>query len=272
MSQPRVSIIMAAFNVGSNVILDQAIHSVLHQSLDDFEFLICDDASTDGTYERLLFWQSQDPRIRVFRNDRNRKSAAARNRCLKEAQGKYIAIMDADDACTPNRLQTQVAFLESHLPFSFVGLLGERFYTSPGDRDHPYWFCPAPQPKDFLMTLPFVHASLMFRREALLSVNGYCEDPRAERSEDYDMLLRLYAAGFYGANIRDAVYYIRENADTFQRRKYCYRFKETYVKMTGFSRLGLMPGGFAYAMKPLIVGLFPNGLLEKMKRLYYTRK
>ncbi len=122
------------------------------------------------------------------------------------------------------------------------------------------------------MTLPFVHASLMFRREALLSVGGYKETSRVERNEDYDMLLRMYAKGLCGANTENAVYYIREDENALRRRKYRFRLKETAVKLEGFVRLGLMPKGFVFALKPLVVGLLPMRLLELLKGHYYGRR
>lgn len=272
MKVPLVSVIMAAFNVGDQSVLDLAVTSIVQQDTEDWELLICDDASTDGTYERLLEWERRDSRIRVLRNTYNQKSAKARNRCLLEARGKYVAIMDADDACSSNRLGVQVGFLSAHPQFSFVGVRGERFRKIPGDMDKPYWFCRFPQKKDFLMTLPFVHGSLMFRREALLTVGGYDETSHVERSEDYDMLLRMYAKGFCGANTADAVYYIREDGGTFRRRKYRYRIQEAAVKLKGFASLGLMPKGFVYAVKPLVVGLVPVCFLERLKCHYYGRR
>jgi len=272
MAEPLVTVIMAAFNLGSNQILDLAIESIVKQSMTDWELLVCDDASSDGTYERLIWWEKQERRIHVVRNECNRKAAAARNRCLQQARGKYIAIMDADDACTSNRFDEQVRFLQDNPQVSFVGVRGERFFGEPGDTDKPYWFCREPEAKDFLMTLPFVHASIMFRREAIERVNGYDESGRAERSEDYDMLLRMYAKGLRGANISGATYFIREDEGAFRRRKYRYRLGEMIIKFRGFSALGLMPKGFLFAIKPLIVGLLPLRLLERLKKNYYERR
>jgi len=272
MVTPLVSVIMAVFNVGDPLIWELAIKSIAEQDMDNWELLICDDGSTDGTYERLLEWESKDKRIRVLKNVSNQKAANARNRCLMEARGEYVAIMDADDACGSNRLRTQVDFLVAHPEFSFVGIRGERFQKNRGDMDKPYWFCRFPQKKDFLMTLPFVHGSLMFRRQALLDVGGYDETLCVERSEDYDMLLRIYAKGMRGANTADAIYYIREDEGSFQRRKYRYRIKESMVKLRGFAKLGLMPKGFVYAIKPLVVGLIPVKLLERLKEYYYRQR
>lgn len=272
LDKPLISVLMAAFNVGDTAVLDQAVTSIVQQDMDNWELLICDDGSTDGTYARALEWEKRDNRIHVLRNDRNQKAAKARNRCLMNARGRYIAIMDADDMCSPNRLRIQSGFLDTHPQFNFVGIRGERFQKAPGDMEKPYWFCAVPQREDFLMTLPFVHASLMFRREALFSVDGYDESSRVERSEDYDMLLRMYAEGMRGANIAEAVYYIREDEKTFHRRKYRYRLKETAVKLKGFSRLHLMPRGVVYAIKPLVVGLLPTRFLEWLKGRYYGRR
>jgi len=272
METPLVSVIMAAFNVGDSSILELAIKSIMGQDMADWELLICDDGSTDGTYERLLMWERKDKRIRVLKNVCNQKAAKARNRCLMEALGEYVAIMDADDSCSTNRLRIQVGFLAAHQEFSFVGIRGERFRKEPGDMDKPFWFCHFPRKKDFLMTLPFVHGSLMFRRQALLDVGGYDETCHVERNEDYDMLLRMYAKGMRGANTADAVYYIREDGGTFQRRKYRYRIKESMVKLRGFARLGLMPKGLLFAIKPLVVGLIPVGLMERVKEYYYRRR
>lgn len=270
--KPLVSVLMAAFNVGDPEVLDLAVTSVVRQDMEDWELLICDDGSTDGTGEKAREWERRDGRIRVLRNAGNQKAAKARNRALANAQGDYIAIMDADDACSPNRFRIQSGFLDAHPQFSFVGTRGERFQNIPGDMDKPYWFCTQPQAKDFLMTLPFVHASLMFRRQALLDAGGYDESPRVERSEDYDMLLRMYARGMRGCNTAEAIYYIREDAGTFRRRKYRYRLKEAGVKLRGFSRLHLMPIGLAFAVKPLVVGLLPACFLEWLKGCYYGRR
>ena len=122
------------------------------------------------------------------------------------------------------------------------------------------------------MTLPFVHASIMFRREAILAVSGYADDASVDRSEDYDMLLRMYAQGMRGDNLKDAVYYFREDSSAFRRRKYRYRLKEASVKCRGFSKLDLMPGALPYVIKPLIVGLIPVKVLDALKRRYYGNK
>ena len=264
-SSKFVSVIMAAYNAEETI--EAAIRSILLQTHDNFELIICDDASTDNTWCLMRSLADEDSRIRLIRQEKNRGSAVARNRCLLQAQGEYIAIMDADDLCSENRLAVQASFLEKHREVAFVGLLGEVFHNIPGDCSKCYPYVAKPAAKDFLMTLPFVHASLMFRSTAI--GRGYPEERRALRSEDYAFLMERYAAGLRGENTTDAVYYIREDADTFKRRKYRYRLTEVGVKWKGFSALGLMPKGILFAIKPLIVGLLPPKLLKLLKGKYY---
>lgn len=264
-SSKFVSVIMAAYNAEETI--EAAIRSILLQTHDNFELIICDDASTDNTWCLMRSLADEDSRIRLIRQGKNRGSAVARNRCLSQAQGEYIAIMDADDLCSKNRLAVQVSFLEKHSEIAFVGLMGEIFHGNPGDCHRRYPYIAKPEANDFLMTLPFVHASLMFRSTAI--GRGYPEERRASRSEDYAFLMEKYAAGLRGENIADAVYYIREDAKTFKRRKYRYRLFETNVKWNGFSALGLMPKGILFAIKPLIVGLLPPKLLKLLKGKYY---
>lgn len=267
----RVSIVMAVYNAANRAVLDAAIESIVNQTIAEWELLICDDGSCNDTPKWLNDWRLRDSRIRVFHLERNRGAAYARNRCIREARGSYIAIMDADDVSAPNRLQVQTDFLKRNPQVDFVGLKGRMFEREIGDRQKAYWTCPAPQPRDFRMTLPFVHASLMFRREALEAVGGYRERKWVCRSEDYDMLMRMYAKGMRGVNVEEAVYFIREDAQTFKRRKYRYRVTEMLVKMVGFTHMGLMPAGLVYAVKPLVVGLMPARVVELIKRRYYGK-
>lgn len=267
-----ISVIMAVYNIKNEKMLETSINSILNQTYTDFEFIICDDGSTNNTYKILKKMAGNDNRIKLLRNDINLKASGARNRCLEQVKGEFIAIMDADDYSSPKRLAMQVDFLKGNSEFGFVGSKGEYFeervdYTKGG-----YWFCKLPQKKDFLVTLPFVHASIMFRKDTLLKVNGYSQNKRVTRSEDYDLIMRMYAMGYKGANIYKTLYYIRQDENTFKRRKYRYRINEAIVKYEGFKLLGLMPEGIVFAIKPLIVGLIPINLLNRIKDKYYKRK
>ena len=102
-----VSVIMANFN-GARFLPD-AIESVRNQTLADWELLICDDASTDGSAAIVQRYAARDPRIKLIRNETNLGPAAARNRALSAAKGAWLAIMDSDDIMHPARLKTLIA-------------------------------------------------------------------------------------------------------------------------------------------------------------------
>lgn len=116
---PMVSVVMAAYN--AEAFVAEAIESVLGQTLADLEFLIVDDASTDGTPAIVARYARADRRIRVFRLARNRGTAQARNAALAHARAPFIAICDDDDIQLPQRLACQVEWLQAHPRCMMVG-------------------------------------------------------------------------------------------------------------------------------------------------------
>jgi glycosyltransferase EpsE len=267
----EISVIMAVYNIKDEDILKLSIHSILNQTFHNLELIICDDGSTDCTYEILQTLARTNPRVILIRNETNLKASVARNRCINIATGRFIAIMDADDYSAPDRLEQQRSFLIENSHVAFVGSRGRFFKKSVGEETEDYWYCPSPRPTDFLFTLPFVHASLMFRREVLQDARGYSESKLVIRSEDYDMLMNLYVLGYYGENLDAPLYYIRQDENTYKRRKYRFRINECFVKGKGFWRLGLMPAALPYVLKPLLVGLIPFRLLIFLKKFRLTK-
>jgi len=114
----RLSVVMTVYN--GDRYLQDAIGSVLAQSIADFEFLIVDDASTDRTAEMLAAQQQRDSRIRVLRNSRNLGPYPSLNRALAEARGSIIARQDADDISPPDRFAVQLAAFDSEPNVSLV--------------------------------------------------------------------------------------------------------------------------------------------------------
>lgn len=102
-----VSVIMPTYNCGR--FIREAIDSVLAQTYQSWELLIVDDGSTDDT--QAIVGSYTDERIRYMRNERNTGGALTRNRALREAKGRYIAFLDADDVWLPEKLEKQIAFM-----------------------------------------------------------------------------------------------------------------------------------------------------------------
>jgi GT2 family glycosyltransferase len=190
MPEPIVSIVMAVYN--GEKYLRRAVESILHQTFTDFEFIIVDDGSTDTT--PVILDAYHDPRIVRLRNEKNIGQTRSLNRGLALAGGRYVARMDADDVAYPDRLASQVAFLDTHpeivlLGSSYdvvdsVGSLIERRVAKVGN-------------EALQCTLVrrncFGHGTTMMRRDALVRVGGYYE--RLWSVQDYDLWLRLAEQG-----------------------------------------------------------------------------
>jgi teichuronic acid biosynthesis glycosyltransferase TuaG len=106
---PRVSVITPVWNAEAT--LGQTVASVQAQSFADWEMLIVDDGSTDASLALARALAAQDPRIRVLAQEANAGAAAARNRGIREAAGRFIAFLDADDLWRPEKLARQLAFM-----------------------------------------------------------------------------------------------------------------------------------------------------------------
>ncbi|MBQ8162749.1 MAG: glycosyltransferase [Clostridia bacterium] len=259
----KVSVICGAYNAASCYSFDRSIRSILTQSHSDLELIICDDGSTDDTWERLCEYANGDERIKLLRNEENKGLAYSLNRCIELAEGDLIARHDCDDYSAQDRLEKQMDYLMSHPDIS---LLGTQVYLFD---ENGVWgkerFPLSVENKDFLFVSPYQHGAVMFRREALLRAGGYRVAKETRRAEDYDLFMTMQTFS-RGANMEEYLYYFCEDKSSRKRRKYRYRIDEVRVRLRGFKRLSLMPKGFFYAIKPLIVGLIPSPILEGLKK------
>ncbi len=163
---PKVSIIMGVYNCKDEAQLIKSVDSILNQTVSDFEFLICNDGSSDKTLDELNKIAKKDPRIKILTYDNNMGIHHALNTCLKEAKGEYIARQD-DDLSKPERLKVQLEFLDEYQEYAMVGTCADVF------DDEGMWgefLVPeAPKKEDFLWNSPFMHLTMMMRKTALLS-------------------------------------------------------------------------------------------------------
>src|SRR6185295_9135648 len=117
MTPPQVSVLMSVYN--GEKYLKEAMESILNQSFSDFEFLIFNDSSTDSSREIILSYN--DPRIVLIDNKKNIGLTKTLNKGISLAKGKYIARMDADDVCHPERLNEQVNYLDKNAEVAVCG-------------------------------------------------------------------------------------------------------------------------------------------------------
>lgn len=188
----QVSIALPVYN-GMNFI-EQAVESLLNQSFRDFEIIIIDDGSNDKTPEILKSLAVSDPRIKVFRNQKQEGICNALNKAISYAQGDLIARMDADDIAHPTRLEKQVKQFWSNPNLIVLGtdveLIDEQGKVI-GYRHYPQ------SHNEILASIqnlsPFAHPSVMFRKSAFLKVGGYRK--QYQDAEDYDLWLRMCHLG-----------------------------------------------------------------------------
>lgn len=266
---PLVSVIMGVYNCDSGNMLSNSIQSILNQTFQDLEFIICDDASNDKTYEILQKF-SEDPRVIIIRNEKNLGLASSLNKCLAIAKGKYIARQDADDYSDKERIRLQINFMESNPSYDLIG--SNLRYFNDKEIWGQYSLPQFPQNRDFLFTVPFIHATVIFKAESIKELGGYREGKVTRRCEDYDLFMRMYSAGMRGTNMQEYLYFVREDEAAQKRRRYRYRLDEARIRINGYRKLGLLPIGVLYALKPLVVGLIPVRVLQKLKDYYYKRR
>ena len=168
----------------------QAIESVLAQTFSDFEFIIVDDGSRDGSASIIRDYEALDSRIRFLRLERNQGGADSRNRALAAATGEYIALMDCDDVCLPERLRQQLERLRSRPE---IGVLGAGARAVSADLT-PLYDYDLPEEHALIAFNLFVgsfliHPTAMIRRELLEAVGGY--EPGRRTATDVELWSRL---------------------------------------------------------------------------------
>jgi cellulose synthase/poly-beta-1,6-N-acetylglucosamine synthase-like glycosyltransferase len=199
---PRVSVLLPVRNGEAH--LDEAIGSLAAQTLEDFEVIAIDDGSTDATPEVLGRWAARDARVRIYRQGA-RGIVAALERARTEARAPYLARMDADDVCEPERLSAQLALMESDATLAACGC-GVRYFprafVRDGARRYELWLNAAITPdqiaRELFVECPLAHPTFFLRARALAEIGGYRGVPWPE---DYDVLLRLWAAGWRLAKV-----------------------------------------------------------------------
>ena len=261
-------VIMGIYNEKNRTHVIQAIDSILQQSFTNFEFIICDDGSTNEFYTWLKDVCKRDSRIRLLHNDKNMGLSYTLNRCMEHASGKYYARMDADDISKESRLERQIDFLEEHPEYAIVGCNAE-FIDG-----HGVWgkhsMIEIPQKEDFLRTSVFIHPTVLVRAEVMQQLGGYSTESFALRTEDYELFMRMYSLGYLGYNIQENLFQYREDVQAIAKRKYRYRINEARVRYRGFCDLQIIKGNWLYILKPLIAGAIPIKLTNLYRKHKYS--
>lgn len=245
--------------------LSESIESIIAQTFTDWELIMCDDGSTDDTYDLAMNYSNKHKNITVLRNEKNMGLNYTLNKCLQQASGVYIARMDGDDISLPDRFEKEVALLDGKKDIAIVSTCMEHFDEA-GIWGYNYPKA-NPEPCDFLKGTPFCHAPSMVRKSAYDMVEGYTVDKRLLRVEDYHLWVKMYSKGLRGVNLQEVLYQMRDDRDAAKRRKFKFRINEARVIIKAVDQLGFKKKYYIYALRPLIVGLLPLPFYNLMHRM-----
>ena len=219
MSEPAVSVLLPVRDAGPH--LDACLESLARQTLGGLEVVAVDDGSSDGSGELLEAWAARVPWLQVIHQPPE-GLVAALNFGLAACLGALVARIDADDIAHPRRLELQAAVLEARPEVGVVSCLVRccpRAGVAEGFALYEEWLnglrTHEQMARERFVESPLAHPSVMVRREVLRSADGYrdCGWP-----EDYDLWLRLFAAGTRFAKVERPLHFWREHPDRLTRR------------------------------------------------------
>lgn len=256
-SQPLISVIMGIYNCADT--LAESLDSLLAQTYQNFEIVMCNDGSTDNTFEVAQQYKDKYPdKIVLIENEKNMGLNFTLNHCLDNASGEYIARMDGDDLCDPTRFEKELSFLLEHPEYEIVSTPMKyfdengvfRIGTGGGE----------PNINRIPLGTPFCHAPCMVKKEAYDAVGGYSVDEKLLRVEDWHLWIKMYSKGYKGFVLDEPLYMMRDDQKAISRRKFKYRLNEAYVGRLAVKMLNLPKYYYLLTCRPIIVGMLPKSI------------
>lgn len=253
---PRLSVLLPVHDaVGT---LAAALRSVRWQTFQDWEAVLVDDGSTDGSLELAHAAAREDPRLRVLPRP-HQGLVPALQAGLAECRAPLVARMDADDLCRPDRFARQVECLDAHPQVAAVGSLVRVFpmaTRTPGMARYEEWLNSLLSPeeigRDLFVESPLVHPSVTFRRAAVEAVGGYRD---SGGPEDYDLWLRMWERGARFAKVPEVLFFWRDHPGRVTRTDpRCHRDRFRDLKIETLFR-----GALSAGQEILVWGAGPNG-------------
>ncbi|MDX6575507.1 MAG: hypothetical protein QOE96_1460 [Blastocatellia bacterium] len=202
---PAISVVMPVYN--GLPYLSASIESIVQQSFTDFELIILDDGSTDGSAEVLGHWARKDPRIHLIASKRKSGLSGSSNLLAAKARAPLVARMDADDIAHPDRLRRQWELIQGDPAIVLVGTLSDGI-DSNGKQVRPRDRWRLLRRSSFP---PFPHGSVMFRRSVFEDVGGYSE--QCIGWEEQELFIRMSRKGRIVV-VPDVLYSYRYHVDS----------------------------------------------------------
>lgn len=265
----KISVIMSVRNCEQY--LSQAIDSIINQTYENWEFVICNDCSTDGTFKICQEYAEKYPeKFILLENDTNRKLAYSLNRCLEKATGKFVARMDGDDLSHPERFEKQVTYLVEHPEVDLVSC-AFKIFNEKGE-SHIFYMAEHPDKYSLYKSVPFGHGMLMTYKRVYDELNGYTVAKRTERGQDYDLWFRFFHRGFTGVNLQEALYEYRENDAAIKRRSFKVRWQTYQTTKMGYKLLNYPMSWRIWAFVSVVVKSLTPFWVQKLIRKRQAKK
>lgn len=263
-TEPLVTVLMSVYN--GQKYLREAIESTLNQTFGDFEFLIINDASSDNSREIILSYP--DSRIHLVDNPENIGLTRSLNKGLELARGEYIARMDADDVSIPERLEKQVRFMEENPDIAVLGswawVIDENNRITAELRtltDFDTLFI------EIFFSNPLVHSSTLMRTAFIKKIGGY--DEKFERTQDYDLWVRVLANGGKVLNVPEFLIKYRNHLENISTKKFKQQEDLAQLAIQNAYRLILKhevnPNNISLIRKCLLQGKVSLSWIEKFQ-------
>jgi glycosyltransferase EpsE len=261
---PRVSVVTTVYN--GEPYVDRAIPSILAQTLENFEWILVDDGSTDRTPEILQELAGRDSRVRVFSPGRLGITAAA-NYGISRARGEYIARQDFDDRSYAERLRLQVAFLDAHPD---VGVVGGSYVLVDEIRGERYVRMPPTQHSEILpamaRSIPFANTLVAFRRQVWSDAGGY---PEVADLEDLMLWIKAAKLGWRFASIGEVLGEHFVHSTSFFHRSFKYAERQrglARLQAQAVRDLGLPKWMYLFALGRYAYAYSPSAIKRMLRR------
>ena len=263
-----ISVIMGTYNGRSRI--DKAISSIKKQTYTDWELIICDDCSSDGTYEYLINKYKDEPKIIITQLQKNSGLSSALNRCIELSHGEYLARMDDDDYSHPDRLEKQLNMLIKHPEVVLVSC-NINYFDDDGVFGCTNQCTIIRSKEDVYLGKTFVHPTVMIRKAAIVDVGCYTVSKLTFRGQDYDLWCKLYYAGYKGLVMHDILFDYYESRQSIKKRKFRYRLDHIRIKLAWRRKLAL-PLKYEFAIcHDLAVLFLPEFIYIKLRKKYYSK-
>jgi glycosyltransferase involved in cell wall biosynthesis len=259
---PLISVLMSVYN--GLPYLTEAVDSVLSQTFTDFEFIIIDDESSDGSLEILEKYAVKDARIKLIKNPERLGLGINLKNGVVAARGTWIARMDADDISVPERLAKQLEYVTANPKTDILGSYA--MDIDPNGNEIGLRRCPTTHADivKYIWTCPIIHPTVFMKKESLLRAGSYGNE---KRRQDYALWFKCASKSLQFANLPEPLLKYRFTGDYFSKNNLAALITQVKIGWKGCWLIGASPLAYIGVTVPLIKGILPKSCGMVISRL-----